>query len=88
MKIVECYELADSILFGGADILDCLADLEDLCFTEDWENRLSDAIDEDSLASPDDFLNDLMVECSRRLGDQPEYQMFKDELKKKLKLNH
>jgi hypothetical protein len=26
-----------------------------------------------------------MLECTRRLGEEPEYQMFKDELKRKLK---
>lgn len=85
MKIVEGFELAYSVLYDGADFSESQMDLEDFCFTEDWENRLSAAVDDDLT---DEFLRELMDECARRLAEEPEYQMFKDELKRKLKLNH
>jgi hypothetical protein len=82
MEIIECYELCESLLNGNDDLEERRADLDDLCFTEDWEDRLSAAIDD---GATDDFYRELMLECTRRLGEEPEYQMFKDELKRKLK---
>ena len=81
-EIIECYELCEAVLSGELDLEHSRLDLEDLCFTEDWEDRLSAAIDD---GTTEDFLNSLMFECSRRLGEEPEYQMFKEELKKKLR---
>lgn len=80
-EIIECYELCEGVLSGELDLEECRSDLDDYCFTEDWEDRLSASIDD---GTTDDFLNALMFECSRRLGEEPEYQMFKEELKKKL----
>lgn len=80
--IIECYELCEAILSGEEDLEERRADLDDYCFTEDWEDKLSAAIDD---GASDDFLNELMFECSRRMGEEPEYQMFKEELKKKLR---
>ncbi|CRK87910.1 CLUMA_CG001697, isoform A [Clunio marinus] len=82
MEIVECYELSESILAMEEDLEERRADIDDLCFTEDWEDRLAAAIDD---GTTDDFFNELMIECSRRLGEEPEYTMFKEELRKKLK---
>lgn len=59
-------------------------DLEDLCFTEYWENQLSTAVDEGTTEA---FLQDLMRESAIRLENLEEYAIFKDELKKKLKIN-
>lgn len=81
-EIIECFELCESLLTGEAELDDRQSDLEDLCFTEDWEDRLSAAVDD---GTTDDFFKDLMLECSRRLGEEPEYQMFRKELQKKLK---
>lgn len=81
-EILECYELCDLIRTGQEDLDDRMMDLEDLCFTELWENRLSAAVDNETV---DEFLLELMAECARRLGEEPEYQMFKEELLKKLK---
>lgn len=80
--IIECFELCEGLLSGDEDLDDRRADLEDLCFTEYWEERFSEAVDE---GLQDDFFRELMSECSRRLGEEPEYQMFKKELEKKLK---
>lgn len=82
-EIVECFELCEAILTGDEDLEERRADLDDYCFTEEWEDRLSSAIDD---GTTDDFLNELMFECSRRMGLEPEYQMFKNELKKKLRI--
>lgn len=81
MEIIECYELCESLMNGDEDLEERRADLDDLCFTEDWEDRLSSAIDD---GATDDYFRELMIECTRRLGEEPEYQMFKDELKRKL----
>lgn len=81
-EIIDCFELCEAIKEGNDDIEERRDDLVDLCFTEHWEEQLSTSIDEGSLEG---FLIELMIECSRRLGNEPEYQMFKDELKKKLK---
>lgn len=80
--IIECYELCEALLTGEEDMEDRRGDMEDYCFTEDWEDKLSTAIDD---GTTEDFLNQLKFECSRRLGEEPEYQMFKNELKKKLR---
>jgi hypothetical protein len=80
--IIECYELCEAILTGEEDMEERRGDLDDLCFTEDWEDKLTAAIEDGTI---DDFLNELMFECSRRLGQEPEYPMFKNELKKKLR---
>lgn len=80
--IIECYELCDSILSGDEDLEERRADLEDLCFTEYWEEKLSAAMDDGTTS---EFFDELMIECANRLMEQPEYQMFKDELRKKLK---
>lgn len=82
LEIIEGYELCESVLNGSEDLEDKQMDIEDFCFTESWEERFSEAIDTESVS---DFLKDLMLECSRRLSEEPEYQMFKNELKKKLK---
>lgn len=81
-EMIECYELCQGLLCGDEDLDDRRADLEDLCFTEDWEDRLSAAVDD---GTTDEFFIELMAECTRRLGEEPEYQMFKKELEKKLK---
>lgn len=81
-EIIDCYELCVGLLCGDEDLDDRRADLEDLCFTEAWEDNLSAAIDDGTV---DDFFRDLIAECSRRLGEEPEYQMFKTEMQKKLK---
>lgn len=81
-EILECFELCDSLLTGHADFDEKRYDLEDFCFTEAWEDKLSKAVDENTT---DDFFKDLMIECSRRLGEEPEYRLFKTELQRKLK---
>jgi hypothetical protein len=81
-EILDCYELCEAIQSEVEDFEERRDDLEELCFTEEWEDKLSEAIEEGTTV---DFLNDLMYECSRRLGEEPEYQMFKEELKKKLR---
>jgi hypothetical protein len=81
-EIVECYELCEAILSGDEAMEERRYDLEEYCFTEDWEEKLSQAIDD---GSTDDFLNELMFECTVRLGQEPEYEMFKQEMKKKLR---
>lgn len=81
-EIIECYELSEAILTGKEDLEERRADLDDLCFTEAWEDRLASAIDD---GITDDFFEELKVECTRRLSEEPEYQMFKNELQKKLK---
>lgn len=81
-EIIECYELCDLIRTEQEYLHDRMMDLEDLCFTELWENRLSEAVDNET---ENEFLLELMSECARRLGEEPEYQMFKEELLKKLK---
>lgn len=80
-EIVECFELCEALLSGDEDFDDRRMDLEDFCFTEAWEDQLSAAVEDGVLP---DFLTELMIECSRRMGEEPEYQMFKDELMKKL----
>jgi hypothetical protein len=82
LEIIECYELCEAILSGEEDLEERRGDLDDYCFTEEWEDKLSAAIDD---GITNDFFNELMFECSRRLGEEPEYQMFKEELKKKLR---
>lgn len=82
LEIVEGYELCESVLTGEEELDDKQMDLEDFCFTEAWEDRLAEAIEEGTIS---DFLEELMLECSRRIGEEPEFDMFKDELKKKLK---
>lgn len=81
-EIIECFELCKAILRGEEDMEERRDDLNDYCFTEDLEDKLSAAIED---GTTDDFFNELMFECSRRLGEEPEYQMFKNELKKKLR---
>jgi hypothetical protein len=80
--LIDCFELCEAVKRGIEDIEERRYDLEDFCFTELWEERLSTAIDEGTV---EEFLIELMIECSRRLGEEPEYQMFKEELVKKLK---
>lgn len=80
--IIECYELCESLLIGEEDFDDRRSDLEDLCFTEYWEERLSEAADDNTI---DEFYKELMLECSRRLGEEPEYDKFKKKLQEKLK---
>lgn len=81
-EILDCYELCQSLMAGEEDLEERRADLDDLCFTEDWEDRLSAAIDDGATT---DFYQELMLECARRLGEEPEFHMFKDELRRKLK---
>lgn len=80
--LIDCFELCEAVKSGMEDIEERRYDLEDFCFTELWEERLSSAIDAGTI---DEFLIELMIECSRRLGEEPEYQMFKEELVRKLK---
>lgn len=82
LEIIECYELCDAIMTGEEDLEERRADIDDYCFTEWWEDQLASAIDD---GTTDDFFRELKAECTRRLGEEPEYQMFKDELRKKLK---
>lgn len=85
-KIVECYELCESILFKKEDLDDRRYDLEDACFTAYYEDQLEAAIDE---GTTDDFLRELMGECVRRLAgemDAYEYTAFRAELEKKLNI--
>lgn len=84
-EIIECYELCDGLLTGTEDFEDRRSDLEDLCFTEGWENQLNQAADDDTTHA---FFQELMGECTRRLGEEPEYHMFKEELAKKLHLSN
>jgi len=81
-QVIECYELCLGLWSGDEDLDDRRSDLEDLCFTENWEDRFSASVDE---GTTDDFFIELMAECTRRLGEEPEYQMFKKEMERKLK---
>lgn len=83
-RIVDCFELCDAILRGNEDLEDRKDDLEELCFNETWEERLSDLNDDQE--ETEQFLKELMAECGRRLGEDSEYKKFRDELLKKL--NH
>ena len=83
-EIVECFELAQEILNGEKDLEVNRADLDDLCYTEYWEDYLTKAIDD---GTTDDFFHDLIRESAIRLENNEEYTLFKDELMKKLKLN-
>lgn len=78
-KIIECYELCDCLLSGIEGFEDRKSDLQDFCFTEGWENQLK-AAKNNTIHT---FCHDLMGECSRRLGEEPEYQMFKEKCGKK-----
>lgn len=78
---IKCYELCESILTGDEDMEEQRDELCDLCFTTDWEDNLSSAIDDGTTT---EFLIELQLECCRRLGEEPEYDMFKEELMKKL----
>lgn len=80
-EIIECYELCDGLLTGTEDFDDRRTDLEDLCFTEGWENALNEAADDGTTHA---FLQELMGECIRRLSEEPEYYMFKEGLEEKL----
>lgn len=80
-EAIECFELCESILNGTEDMEERRADLDDFCYTEDWEEKLSASIDD---GTTDDFFQDLMRESSIRIEDCPEFPMFKKELKLKL----
>jgi len=82
-EIVECFELAQEILSGEKDLEENRADLDDLCYTEYWEDYLTNAIDD---GTTDDFFHDLIRESGVRLERTDEYSIFKDELIKKLNL--
>jgi hypothetical protein len=82
-EIIECYELSQDILTGEKDLEENRADLDDLCYTEYWEDYLTNAIDD---GTTDDFFHDLIRESAIRLERTEEYSIFKDELLKKLKL--
>lgn len=83
-QIVDCYELCNAILRGIEDLEVRKDDLEEMCFTEAWEDKLS-ALDGNKDLE-EKFLKELMDECARRLGEQPEYDLFKKEVSKKLRL--
>lgn len=83
-EILDCFELCLAIMSGEKELEENRDDLEDLCFTEYWENQLSTAVDEGTTEA---FLQDLMRESAIRLENLEEYAIFKDELKKKLKIN-
>lgn len=82
-QIIDCFELCDAIVKENESLEDRRYDLEDMCFTEAWEDRLSSL--EDDREEIEAFLKDLMGECGRRMGEDSEYQRFKEELSKKLK---
>lgn len=80
-KIIECFELCESLATGVEDFDERRDDLKELCFTESWEGKLLEAAKENKT---EDFYKDLMIECSRLLGETGEYKMFKTELQRKL----
>ncbi|XP_070503528.1 uncharacterized protein [Chironomus tepperi] len=82
-EIIECFELVQDILNGEKDLEENRSDLDDLCYTEYWEDNLTKAIDD---GTTDDYFHDLIRESGIRLENSKEYSMFKEELKKKLKL--
>lgn len=85
-KIVECYQLCEDILHKKEDLEDRQFDLEEACFTTYYETQLETAIEE---GTTDDFLLELMAECTRRLSgemDGYEYKAFRTELEKKLNI--
>ncbi|KAG5670112.1 hypothetical protein PVAND_000395 [Polypedilum vanderplanki] len=81
-KIVECFELSEDILNGMKDLEEFRADIDDLCYNEDWEDRLIQAIED---GTTDDFFHDLMRESGIRLENDPIFSAFKQELQNKLK---
>lgn len=81
LEMIECYELCKEIMDGKAN-LENLENLEELCFTERWEDQLKTAIKNNTLY---EFCLTLQTECGRRIGEQTEYEFFRDELRKQLK---
>lgn len=68
-EIIECFELCDGLLTGPENFFKRRSDLEELCFTEGWEIIMK--------APNNNTLRELMQECVRRLGEEPEYHFFK-----------
>lgn len=83
-EILDCYELSMDILDGVKDLEENRADLDDLCYTAHWEDELVRAIED---GTTDDFFRAIMRESGTRLEFSDDYPLFKEELKKKLKLN-
>lgn len=81
--ILDCFELAQAILNGEKDLEENRAELDDLCYTSYWEDYLVRAI-EDGIT--DDFFHDIMRDSGTRLENSDEYPLFKEELKKKLRI--
>jgi hypothetical protein len=62
---------------------DDVEQLEEYCFTEQWEERLSVANGDPFQMR--EFLNLMMRECEMRIENLPEFQLFREKLKDKLK---
>lgn len=57
--------------------------LEEFCFTLEWEEKLEEI--KESQRELKKFLKDMQRECEIRIENLPEYQLFKEKLKDKLK---
>lgn len=83
-RTIECFELSQDIQNGVKDLKECQEKLEDLCFTVNLKTELTMCINKNS--SNKDILGKLIVESAKILDTDQEFLMFKDELKKKLKI--
>lgn len=65
--------------------------LQEYCFTEEWEERLIEALDSvGSFQIPlpeifQFFLHSMMRQCELRIENYPEFHLFREKLKEKLR---
>lgn len=77
-KIIECFELSEAIITGEKDLNDERRKrIDSLCFTKDWEDRFTKAIKN---KTTDRFFKKLKRECSQRLSNNVDYQLFKNKI--------
>ncbi|KAG5670111.1 hypothetical protein PVAND_000394 [Polypedilum vanderplanki] len=81
-KIVHCFEVSEDVLNGKRNLTEELDEVNEICYTEAWEERLTQAIEN---GITNDFFHDLMRESAIRLENDSQFVAFKEELKKKLK---
>lgn len=85
LEIIRCYELCNAIIYGDEKIKEKQSDLDNLCFNVWWETELKNNISSGNIEDVEIFLINLRIECARRLGEEPEYQIFKDAIREKYK---
>lgn len=90
----QCFVFCEQLLNGEinySDDDDIKDALQEYCFTEEWEENLIEALDDvstfqlplpDSLSS---FLNNMMRQCELRISAYPEFHLFREKLKEKLR---